>query len=249
MGMFDAAEEYSRLRGEHSRGFRWRGGRIAQLRICFNKLLAQYLWSFQTDIQASGYAVLDPLRRYVHSKGPRVTYVTFNYDLLLETALSLEGIQYSYRLDNTSKITTLLKPHGSINWFLRTSGKVFNMPIWAEFGPNISIFSGLDPALLPFRGDVWKQVMLIAPTPHKEFSLIEMKKTWTSFSSSVHAAPVLTVIGYSLPDADRVARLVLNRAGPKHSLNRQITVVNPADVKAAFSPIRITELQIHPQTI
>lgn len=235
MGMFDAVEEYSRLRHEGQKGFKWKGDIAVQLRIRFNKLLAQYLWSCHADMEVNNHAQLEPLRRFVRSKGPRVTYVTFNYDVLLEAALSLEGIPYSYRLERVGTGTVVLKPHGSINWFIRTSSKLFEGPLWAELGPNVSVFRGLNRSLIPFTDENWKQVAIIAPTPHKVFPLFELKKTWTAFSSSVHSARSLTAIGYSLPDADRVSRLVLNRAGPRHDPSRTITVVNPADVTRVYS--------------
>jgi hypothetical protein len=234
MGMLDSAEEYSGLRQSDNRGFRWRGDKVPQLRFRFNKLLAQYLWSFQTDFEKVGYAPLDRLRRFVRQRGARVAYVTFNYDLLLETALSLEGMPYSYRLDPSGQTITVLKPHGSINWFIRSPSKIFSSTLWTEFGPSISIFNELELSALPFSDDRWKQVALVAPTPHKQIELLEMRKTWTSFSSAVMGTRRLTAIGYSMPDADRMARLVIGRAGPRFSQSRRITVINPADLRATY---------------
>jgi len=229
MGMFDSAEEYSNLRAG-APGFRWREGKMAQLRMRFNSLMGQYLWAFQACMNDD---TLAPLRKFVRNRGTRTAYVTFNYDLLLETALSQEAIPYSYRLDPSGQIVTLLKPHGSINWFLRSPGKMFAGKGWSTFGPNISVFDGLDPGLLPFGQRSWRQAALIAPTPHKQIAFAEMKRVWTSFSSAVHSSPTLLSIGYSMPEADRLARLVLNRASPKHG-RRRITVVNPADVRAQY---------------
>jgi hypothetical protein len=234
LGMLDTAEDYQAIRSD-SIGYKWRGDSISQIRVRFTKLLAQYLWSFQSELNKSGFSTLEPLRRFVRRNRTRVVYVTFNYDLLLESALSLEGIPYSYRLDPTSACVTVLKPHGSINWFIRTSGKMFTQADWTDFGPHISLFNPLLPETLPFYSSTWKQVAIIAPTPNKEILLPEMKKAWTAFSSAVHAAPSLLSIGYSLPDADRLARLVLQRAGPVHSQSRRITVVNPADVTRVYS--------------
>ena len=76
--------------------------------------------------------------------------------------------------------------------------------------------------------------MIIPPTPTKQIENEDLKRIWAAFSSAVHTTRRLEIIGYSLPAADRLARLVLRKAGPPHSQRRLITVVNPGKVKKVY---------------
>jgi hypothetical protein len=96
----------------------------------------------------------------------------------------------------------------------------------------IQVCLTLDPKLLGFRK--WKEPVIIPPTPMKQVENPDLKRIWASFSSAIHATPRLEIIGYSLPAADRLARLVLRKAGPPHHHNRRIMVVNPGRVKKIY---------------
>lgn len=235
LGMLDVAEAYAELRGKYP-GYRWRQEKVRQIQGKLNRMLGKYLWTFQEKYADKNYAGIESLRKFVRRRTTRVTYITFNYDLLLETALSLECIPYSYSLAPKSNIVTVLKPHGSINWFLKNNGRPpsSHSTKWESFGIEIAITRCLDPREIMFKGNGWKKAAIITPTPNKQIEMPVMEKIWTTFSSSIHTTPKLFIIGYSMPDADRLARLVLNRAGPIHSASRQITVVNPSNIEAVY---------------
>jgi hypothetical protein len=81
------------------------------------------------------------------------------------------------------------------------------------------------------RGLRWvdREPVIVTPTPNKQFELFELRKIWTGISAAIHSARRVLFVGYSLPDSDRTARLVLRRAGPPHHRNRLIEVVDPSD--------------------
>jgi hypothetical protein len=105
--MLDTAEQHNEIRGG-SRGYKWRSGEINLIRNHFLKLIGLYLWSFQDTFLKLGKN--NYLRIFVRTRSDKMVYVTFNYDLSLETALSLEKIPYSYGLPIPQDGLTVLKP-------------------------------------------------------------------------------------------------------------------------------------------
>lgn len=217
LGMLDVAENYCGIRGR-SRGYRWREGVIKQVRDRFLRSLGTYLWSFQHTEMSQSH----PLRRFVRLFCKHVVYITFNYDLTLETALSLEGVPYGYGIPIPTNGVAIIKPHGSINWLYKTADFPSQEPVkWFDLGPTIVCYSLLQPA----KGWSDRPSAIIPPAPSKRIEEHEFKKMWTSFSSVVHSANSLAIVGYSLPEADRLSRLVLRRS-VLTSKQRTIVVVN-----------------------
>ena len=242
LAMMEVALEYSKIRSLTSRGNPWREDEVKNRRSTFLRLLCEYLWSFQGSIRLDEFSLF---REFVRANGTKVIYITFNYDLLLESALSAERIPFSYTLQFNPDEVALLKPHGSINWFTKATKlangvDVFDlgshMDPWGivknDPGDCIQVCLTLDSSTLGFRK--WKEPVIIPPTPMKQIENPDLKRIWASFSSAIHATPRLEIIGYSLPVADRLARLVLRKAGPPHHHNRKIMVVNPGRVKKVY---------------
>ncbi len=222
LGLLDATEQYSRMRSGGV-GFKWRPAMVRQLRSRLARLTGEFLWSFQNaDIGQRTAAY----RALVRRLGSDVIYVTFNYDLLLETALSLEGIEFSYSIGGNRVV--VLKPHGSINWYHRNAFKIEAGEPTFDLGNNIVVYGNFDKAT---RGLRWvdREPVIVTPTPNKQFELFELQKIWTGISAAIHSARRLLIVGYSLPDTDRTARLVLRRAGPPHHRNRLIEAIDPSD--------------------
>ena len=225
LGMMEAAQEYDSVRAK-LRGYRWRSGYIADARKQLTRLIGEFLWSFQRE---EVLARIQHIRNIVRKHKFDTIFVSFNYDLLLETALTLEKIDFSYAIDreNTSR-NVVLKPHGSINWFYPSENPTLNR--WQQsscvnFLKRVFVYPESSGEFLSQRLN--PPYVLIAPNPHKQIENEFLKRQWTSFSSSVHSAAHVTIVGYSLPAADRLARVVLRRAGPSHNAKRYITVIDP----------------------
>lgn len=221
LGMLETARIYSSVRSP-GRGFKYKPGKIEELTSRLLRCLSEYIWSFQgTDV-----AALEQLRRLVRAAGQQVAYITFNYDLMLEAALSLEGLPFHYGLHIEPGFVNVLKPHGSVNWF--NGAQIHPNKLAAHFmmlGDAIAVYPHFDSERLPFN--TWKAPVIIPPTPNKQVETRDLGRMWTSFSSFVNSTRKLYIIGYSMPAADRLARIVLWRAGPKNSLSRKIRVINP----------------------
>ena len=218
----DSAGEYSHLRSGGV-GYRWRTQLVSEIRRSFSIMLAEYLWNFQLQISPDQ---LVPLRTLISATGAGHVYVSFNYDLLLETCLSLEGIPFHYTGYPRSDTVLVLKPHGSINWFYaKELGAVADSEKLVALGNEICAFKGLMWGQLPFRK--MKVPVLIPPTINKQFSTFEQRKIWTMFSNVVQKTALAFIIGYSLPNIDHMARIVMNRLGAHQSQSRRIHIINP----------------------
>jgi hypothetical protein len=229
LGMMDAAQEYEGVRGG-GRGYRWRTGFVSDARKQLTRLVSEYLWSFQTD---ATFENTTHIRNIVRNHRSHTVFVTFNYDLLLETALTHEGIEFSYAIDKANNTrNVIIKPHGSINWSVPSEHARFKR--WQEtecvsFLNRIYVFDDIFPTFLGTH--INPSYIMIAPTPHKQIENEFLKRQWTSFSSSIHSARNIFIVGYSLPSADRLARIVLRRGGPQHNSSKRITVVDPGDLE------------------
>jgi len=110
LGMMDAAQEYDGVRGR-GRGYRWRTGYISDTRRQLVRLICEFLWSFQSEVT---FDKIGYIRNLVREYRSNTIFVSFNYDLLLEVALTYEEIEFSYAIDrNESSRNVVLKPHGS----------------------------------------------------------------------------------------------------------------------------------------
>jgi hypothetical protein len=225
LGMMDAAQEYDSIRGR-GRGYKWRTGYLLDARRQLVRLIGEFLWSFQND---DTFKKIQFIRNMVRGHPTHTVFVTFNYDLLLETALTQENIEFSYAVDKTNASrNVVLKPHGSINWFDPAShakARHWQEDKCVEFLKRIWVFAEYFPSFL--KEGVNPPYILVAPTPHKQIEPDFLKRQWTSFASSIHSCPNITVVGYSLPAADRLARIVLRRGGSPHNTKRRITVIDP----------------------
>lgn len=223
LGMIQAAAEYEKIRG-NARGYKWRHGFLDDAKRQLVKLVGMYLWSFQgPDL----FRKIDYLRRMVKRSPDRVVYVTFNYDLLLETALTLENIQFTYSIDrDRPESVVVLKPHGSINWFFPSTSNKQQAWLSSECHHHLGKYYVSDNL---FAATNWHSpdFALVAPYPSKQIGPDFLKKIWTSFSSAIHSTPAVKIVGYSMPGADRISRIVVRRAGPGHSTRKSIEIINP----------------------
>ena len=158
-------------------------------------------------------------------------YITFNYDLTLETALSLERIPYSYGIPTPANGVAVIKPHGSINWFRKSKDfPLWESDKWFNLGPTMVCYTQLQPA----KGWSDRPPAIIPPAPSKKIEEHEFKTMWTSFSSVVHSTNKTAIVGYSLPVADRLSRLILRRSVLVPRLPDILVVNLKASVKTVY---------------
>jgi hypothetical protein len=208
--------------------------KISEVNSIVLRAVTDYISGFKTH---NGQTA--SVEKYIGKHVPDGTVIiTFNWDLTVELALAMlctpRRVQYSYSEDNVAKLLTLLKPHGSINWFSKKvvaktpglQGKNFG-EIFVVENPIESLLANLEPDLTP---------KIVAPVFSKDFSGSQaLKKTWTSVYTALRNATKLTVLGYSLPKEDQFAKFVFRRAlrnnllavGRKEKPALEMDVINP----------------------
>jgi len=163
----------------------------------------------------------------IRGVGRRDTFISFNYDLVVEDSLSVLGIPFSYGFGNDEADFTpsarcsssggddgdvkLLKLHGSINWALPT-----------ESNGKMTVYGGYEELraarLIP---------TLVPPTWRKTFGG-PLSIVWDQAVASLKTATRVIVIGYSMPSTDQHFKYLL-AAGLQENISlRKIAFVNPA---------------------
>ena len=223
----------------------WPPARLEKINHIILKEVTEYIW----DIM-QGKDELQVLKEFVAGE-LRVgdTVITFNWDLTAELALMDHPdnvtVSYSYLKSAEDESVFLLKPHGSINWFIKKNlpdGKARRNT--TSLDKDICAYPHSDFAGNP---DLRRyEPLIVPPVSTKEYEYEFLKRTWRNVYRAVSGATLLYVIGYSLPPEDQFARLVLRRAirnnlrktKRKEKTPLRVTVVNPdKSVATTFSEL------------
>jgi len=153
--------------------------------------------------------------------------LSFNWDLLLESALTELRRDWNYELKDNK--LALLKPHGSVDWFdskTTTIKASLTSPVIEQIGrlrvfqyfrmPRLS--SPVTPVIVP-------------PLMRKEWKYKEFDRIWRCAWRALRTADEIHIIGFSLPPEDLHVRFVVRSAirinEETRSTPLRITVVNP----------------------
>jgi len=229
----------------------WPKPRLDAVRNITLKAVTDYLWE---RIQKADS--LNPMKLFAgkilkHSD----TVITFNWDVTLERGLwDREDdfwMPYTYNRRRTGKFITILKPHGSIDWFEKKDLSSRLLKRTERLDDEVRLYPHFNFSKHPELSQV--QPVIVPPLATKSFEYDCLKKTWRSVYRAVSDATDLYIIGYSLPKEDQFARLVLRRAlrsnlrkSAKHEKRPlRITVVNPDDSAAVtFTRLAASQLPV-----
>jgi hypothetical protein len=175
------------------------------------KALTDYIWHLMSDASR---------QRFVHdfvanNLRPGDTIVTFNWDLTVERALEEypghPGFQYVYGRQRKEPEFSLLKPHGSVDWFetsrlggLGCEKKIDMHDKELCYYPKFHLGEAPDLREIP--------PVIVPPVAGKSFKYRFLHRTWRGVLQAVADATELHVLGYSLPREDQFAKYVLRRA-------------------------------------
>jgi hypothetical protein len=161
--------------------------------------------------------------------GGRNTIVSFNWDVVTETAFTEAGISWSYSLSQPAAVP-VLKPHGSINWngYLRKSYRN-DSGLWHPLEPG----SGLSyMAATPLRNPDQQAInpdlayAIFPGDPDLPEQDEDLGRIWTDVKTALAASDKVVFIGYSLPGYDCFAREFFR----ERTARKEIEVYNPSDV-------------------
>ncbi len=216
--------------------------------LIVRNLIAAELWFAQRRAPAEAISLYDDFASHLDSTD---VVITFNYDTLLEE--SLERIAKPYRLfparversdsgwhykpaDNE---VSILKMHGSIDWFDR-SGFDDQSREWDARGfgtPPDEVFSRDDLELRPLIDEPYPETsplvaiyklrnlarylegatmvrnapLLISPSLNKILYASPLREFWEGFGSGAQYGSKVVIIGFSLPRHDDYVRQALYR--------------------------------------
>jgi hypothetical protein len=163
--------------------------------------------------------------------GMRNTVITFNYDTLLEDALTRLRVPFNYRLPldgaayDESAVEVgaamadrgalqVLKPHGSVNWSARRQYLTeLNLTVYRDYAHLMA--AGGSPYLLP---PTWRKIFAGALT-----------SVWNSALQAIREATRIVIIGFSMPRTDVHFKYLL-AAGLKDNVSlRDLVFINIGD--------------------
>lgn len=156
--------------------------------------------------------------------------ITFNWDLGLEKALEVIDTKLDWEYFWYPKLRnriTLLKAHGSIDWFrtedLYQVPKREHEPLDQTIG-RISVLRWWDYTEVIPRRSREIAPYIIPPTQLKSFQDEEMRKIWRNISDVLMKAERIYIFGYSLPEADPQAQIILRSAIARNLKQKNATV-------------------------
>ena len=160
------------------------------------------------------------------SKAASTTFISLNYDTVLENALHQANVRWHYKHVPTNVPRNpvgvgVLKPHGSLNW--RFEGN--DPPV------NISTDYSLEPVICRSHSDNrFVQAMIVPPTQTKQVIAIGETQTsesrqlfsgiWGEAVDALAAASRVVVIGYSFPTTDLHLQTMFHLALRKRRYSR-----------------------------
>lgn len=221
----------------------WSKPTLDEVKTLTLKAITDYIWDLMADKKKQ--QLLHDFTRTQLRKGD--TIVTFNWDLTIERALEEypgdPGFLYTYSSKGKENSFSLLKPHGSIDWFQRKA--IRSLVPERKLGTldaQICYYPRFDRGEHPKLAEV--PPLIVPPVATKEFEFKFLRRTWRFVYRAVTNATELHIIGYSLPREDQFARLVFRRAVRNNILRAskekkqpaKVIVVNPdAAAEATFS--------------
>lgn len=210
---------------------------------------ARLLWSIHNSIRAVS-PCYGNFATWLHRPGvgKPASVVSFNWDVLVETALTACHLLWSYSISQPGDVP-VLKPHGSINWsgYLRTGG-VCEYSGWERIAPGSQLsWDRSNPLVDPDQQEVNRDLryMLFPGDPELPKHDPDLKLIWSDVERAIAEHEVLVFLGYSAPEYDSSAAEFFKRVAAQ----KRVEVYNPdKDHLSRFEAIFGPSAQLVPQT-
>jgi len=165
----------------------------------------------------------------VAGRGAR-NVVTFNWDILIEQALSEIRSAWAYTLDSGTANPAVLKPHGSINWSGWARNPASSSPYtgWTPVGTGSRLrFDGANPLDNPDTYEIHPdlRVCLFPGDPDLPREDPDLELIWRDVSSVIVGSDEVVFIGYCLPEYDTYGASELIRL----CRGKDVAVYDPSD--------------------
>jgi hypothetical protein len=177
-----------------------------------------------------------PLTQGDPSKSTKIAFITFNYDIALDQALTFYSVPFDYCLnpDVSDRAIPLLKLHGSINWGLcAVCGAIRPWDISAlprHATPGYSSFYynlGSKIATQEHCNQALTGPVLVPPTWNKHEYRGGLTTVWERAAKELGDADNIIIIGYSLPESDSFFRYLYAMGSASDTRLKRLWVMNP----------------------
>ncbi len=144
----------------------------------------------------------------------KATVISFNWDLILDHALFDGPIGPTmYGLGNSRGAgPCLLKPHGSLNWYLRKQARPIKNTKKVKIHPgnekHPEVWAFLQPRDVNTTKGRRYTPFIVPPTFVKDFSHPVSEELWRQCADALSVADRVVFLGYSLPEADLQAKFI-----------------------------------------
>ncbi|GGA43593.1 hypothetical protein [Pelagibacterium lentulum] len=182
---------------------------LAERRQDFLLELAGWFHELQRKALAKPPTWLSKLAKQMQNENAQI--ISFNWDLILDELLFGETLsRQNYGFTRRWAGCRLLKPHGSLNWYERSSGR--HLKRTKKF-----LLSGEDGdavyAFRPYRAPKSERriymPLIVPPVFNKQFAGPVFQSLWREVVSVLSTASDVRFLGYSLAEADFHARFIL----------------------------------------
>lgn len=178
------------------------------------------------------------------TRSKQFSIITYNYDVALDFALTYHKFEYNYSIEDKeeSNNISLLKLHGSLNWFkCSTCGKIIPFNDFNSFKAEQHIahpnqtsdksmeISKSDPSILSHCGheissdNPW----IVPPTWNKTDYHTTLSNVWSKAAKELSDAEHIFIIGYSLPESDYFFKFLYSLGTLGSSIIKGIYIINP----------------------
>jgi hypothetical protein len=165
------------------------------------------------------------IEKYKLAKDSSTTFISLNYDTILEKELTRASLPWHYLHVQTGEPRNeirILKPHGSFNWLFKGN----------ESPVSISTDYRLNPVThRSFTENRFEEAMIIPPTQLKpEINIKETQRPettdlfsniWRSMADALVGASRVFIIGYSFPSTDHHLRTLLYQVRHKRDSEKK----------------------------
>ncbi len=179
------------------------------------------------------------------------TFITFNYDLVLDLSLGFVGYTYDYCLDDakTTARFPLLKLHGSVSWGVCTKceNKIISLdlksikanPLMSDDDIQVDIIDLLAKLKCPqCQQPLQGPPVLVPPTWNKTEYQSHLAKVWRRAAVELGKADNIIVIGYSMPKTDSFFHYLYALGSESETKLQHFIVINPdKSVEGRFKEI------------
>jgi hypothetical protein len=175
----------------------------------------------------------------------RKMIVSFNWDVVTETALTEAGISWSYSLSQPAMVP-VLKPHGSINWngYLRKNYRN-DSHLWCPLEPASGLsYMAATPLKNPDQQVINPDLAyaIFPGDPDLPEQDEDLRRIWGDVKTALAASDKAVFIGYSLPDYDCFASEFFR----EHTARKEIEVYNPTDLDLQkYKRLSAAALRLH----